>query len=109
MPASTSFVDRHYQLWNGQPAGSGEPVTGNRRRGPWVATRSAGPACRASRASPVLPDASGEALIDERGPAGLGHDDALFPEAMGELDKQERVCCEPARLCAACADFNVLT
>jgi hypothetical protein len=109
MPASTSFADRHYQLWNGQPAGSGEPVTGNRRRGPWVATRSAGPACRASRASPVLPDASREALIDERGPAGLGHDDALFPEAMGELDEQERVCCEPARLCAACADFNVLT
>jgi hypothetical protein len=28
------LADRHYQLWNGQPAGSGEPVTGNRRRGP---------------------------------------------------------------------------
>jgi hypothetical protein len=57
MPASTSFADWHYQHWNGQPAGSGEPVTGNRRRGPYVATRSAGP----------------------------------FPEAMGELDEQERL------------------
>jgi hypothetical protein len=28
------FADRHYPLWNGQPAGSGEPVTGNRCRGP---------------------------------------------------------------------------
>ena len=27
--ASASFADWHYQLWNGQPAGRGEPVTGN--------------------------------------------------------------------------------
>ena len=45
-----------------------------------MATRSAGPAFRASRASLVLPDASREALIDERGPAGLGHDDALVEQ-----------------------------
>ena len=73
-----------------------------------MATRSAGPAFRASRASPVLPDASREALIDERGPAGLGHDDAFFPEAW-ENSTSRNGCGEPARLCAACADFNVLT
>jgi len=32
--ASASFADWHYQLWNGQPAGGGERVTGNRRRDP---------------------------------------------------------------------------
>ena len=106
MPASTSFADRHYQLWNGQPAGSGEPVTGNRRRGPWVATRSAEPAFRASRAASVL---SRRGAPRRRGPAGPGHDDALFHEAMGELDEQERVAVSLLDCALRCADFNVLT
>jgi hypothetical protein len=54
---------------------------------------------------------AGEQLLGARGggPAGFGHDYALFLEAMGELDEWGTGCREPARLCAARADLDVLT
>lgn len=103
MPASTSFADRHDQLWNGQPAGSGEL----RDREPpprlWVATRSARPGIPRKRGVTYSPRREPRSAHRRGGPAGFGHDYALLLEAIGELDEQERVavnlldCVLPAR------------
>jgi hypothetical protein len=87
------LADRHHQFRNGQFAGGGqirdrEPPTqrGSARGNPlgWSGH---------SREPPphVLPDASRKPLIDERRPAGLDHDLALFLEAPDIFDEQERI------------------
>lgn len=73
-----------------------------------MATRSVGPGIPRKPGVACYPDASRKALIDKRGPAGLGHDDALFLEAMEELDEQERVAASLLGR-ALPADLNVLT
>jgi hypothetical protein len=106
MPASTSFADRHYQLWNGQPAG--QRRAGDREPPP-----------RPIGGDPFgrtgIPRKPGVICSPRRGahrrawPGRTRPRLCPLPSRPWENSRAGTGCCEPARLCAACADFNVLT
>lgn len=79
---STSFAGRHHQLRNGQPPlGRGEPVTGNRWRGPEMATVRPDSELPASAAWPLLPTQA-QGAHRQATPRRTRHRDALFLEAI---------------------------
>lgn len=109
MPASTSFADRHYQLWNGQPAGSGEL----RDREPPPRPLSSDPFGRTGHSAQagrhLFSPTRAAKRSSMRWPGPIRSPLCPLPRGHGRTRRMQTGCREPARLCAACADLTVLT
>ena len=110
MPASTSFADRHYQLWNGQPAGSGEL----RDREPPPRPMSSDPFGRTGHSAQPGRHLFSPTRAARRSSTSVARPDSVttMPSSSRPWENStsgERVAVSLLDLCAACADLNVLT